>query len=1027
MMVFSAEYTLHRRSSIVLRIIFSFIIFAAMFDFSSAIASTKKGAEIESFTAPDLSLSVLRDNYDIWAEEMARKISVELTQRVSEVDQQLSELILSSQAADERIKSKLYELANRGPSDEVALRAAVFLASRSVASERGSLLKRALILSQTVSPGQARTLGIGTAYLATLIAQGASSEASSVARKIAEMAEYAKLRRSSERCQALTVVGDVYTLESEFERASEQYKKAEDCQTEVVPALRSQINIRLRRAWAAFRLSKYPETLSHIEVMLTSGEGDSTERNPKLLNDLSTVLAIALSEVGGSQPASFWLTHAGRFSWIAVGLGRSLKYLGQKEDLSAALRWAEAIEKSVMMTLAAEDYYRSAVDISNRAGMVEQQSSFRARGVLSLRINGQYARTLDHKNAADLRRRDLVIGWSKEHILELPTQDSSTVSRSSVMQSMQIIDALLSENPDLCSEPQIPLRVYRFLSFSQFRDLAQKVFELGQQCRFSRSVKLDFLISRLEQMQKNWKHSPHEVLLWSSFYGQLSDEMKTFSEVKEVRRIALEALDDSLNSSLYADAEGLVRMLMSTRSEDSESRQLERSALLSSLVRLLSMAPRNEQTISLGWLLLEDVKTDLAVTDPGRRQLEAGLAAANLNRAEHFRDRGNILASVDVLSQAARRLSTESETGRDMLVTTARVACDAGLLDQCRQASQQILEQAAFPEHDQFWASYWQAKTFAVQGRFVSAATHWYRAGELALASERASLIAMSSDGLVRAGRIFSELKMWPETIKVRTILLKTAVSKSEREAALRPVLQWTVAALSAGAGDVAAELSSGVSGLLQGEAKKINSNLKGVRILASFLENLAQIRSRNASLAGIEDSLFQLAMLPGANATVLAWTGRTSAKFAGLFSETYLNWKSELIANAELLGRGRPTGDLLLSLSLLRNSYSSLIRGCQSANQSSMLERVREPQCLRMGSEQFLSFQNSLKERVLADFNSSPSRQRALLNELNEMESKVRNGLQASATKYAANKDAILPLLESRRAYLSENVGEAK
>ena len=551
-----------RRIAIALFLKAAILIAAEMMFRSETLASQIKISEIESYSAPDLATSILRDNYDIWADSLARKIYLEATSQISSLEDELSDVLRREESLDQNLRRRFYELIYRNSSDDVALRAAVILASRSASAERRSLLKRALELVGRRYPNGSLHKQIMTAYLASLLSLKEFSEAGQVVRRLTELHERSGGNRTAEDCLSLTMVGDVFFIENEFALSEQNYRRSVECVSEfgssghLIPA-----HLLVRRAWVAFRLAKYSEALAHLEVATSSSGSESLSVNPKLTSDLAIVLAVSLTEVGGPQPASAWMRLAQQHQWIVEGLVKTLKYLSQAEKWQETLKWAVALESLLARSSVADEFYTVAIDAAGKSGFIDQQIALKSQAILALQVNGIFAKSIALQPARDSRRSDLVVRWSRDVIQDT---DSASLNQSRLLSYVQVVQALLAEPVDLCSSSDVLLNSYRGLAQAHLVSESNNVLNYVTQCKVTEQQMAPFVLAKLEMLQSVWKKDLNNSSHRKLFYSQLMQDLSHRSRSVEVRRMAIETLSDLSNSADSGESERLMRFLYST-------------------------------------------------------------------------------------------------------------------------------------------------------------------------------------------------------------------------------------------------------------------------------------------------------------------------------------------------------------------------------------------------------------------------------------------------------------------------------
>lgn len=996
-----------------LRFVFGVSIGGFLFFQTASFAASQKVSGIETYSAPDLAISILKDNYDIWAEQLARKIYLDSSRTISKLDDEVLDLGQKEEVLNLNLRTKMLKIAFGNVADEVAFRAAIFLASRSSFLERTKFLKRAVQISDVFEARSTRNVEVRTIYLAQLISVNDRAEAGVVARKLAENINQENLSSRPRHCLAQTVLGDVYFLEGAFGDSERAYGRAAVCLTEVDSgSLVLPSHLMIRRAWVAFRLSKYADTLIFLESLATDSSSDSWFAKPIVAGDLSTLLAVSLSEIASVQPGSHWTRLSHHHGWVASGLSKSVRFLSQNERPEIALKWAEMLEPTLSKSPFAADFFSAAIDAAGNLGLLDQQLSFKTRGVLALQVNGLYAKSQGVQFSRDLQRREMVIQWSKDILL---ANSAGALTRLQLVSYVQVVEAFLSEQQDFCAEHELLLASYRVLTQAEVGVLADRIYKQASFCKLPVQSRSGFLLARIEMHQSRWKNDKGNAALWSQFYGQLMEDLSTHLELRELRRVALGVLDDLPDSVPLADSDRLTSFLYSTLSTDPEARQFERDALNGFIVVRLSKMPSHEPLVVLGKLMLREFRSTGISTSQMRNQLELALSSSTLQRALVLKESGKIFAAASLILDMANEVSTETDVGRDLLFSAARVSCESGLDDLCGDSARRISSMELFPSHDRFLASQWLAQVFWLKGSYLSAALLWLQAGDLALSSGRSEYVALGGRLLERAGGVFSELKMWPETIKVRNSLRRFVASGYSPVLVLKSTLDWSVAALSAQEYDVADVLSAEMSGLLRAGGKGTAKELARYPRLVDFVESLSRLKARNLAIGSIEEVLFSVVSDARAKLLLSAFSPTTSERIDRIIDTTFVQWKENLIASSTFVSEGRLSSDFEVAVALLRSSYSSIEKGCRIAAQSALIQGRRGPACLGSAAEIFLSLHEKIKARYLSTPVESPDRRRAMVVGLDELEVSFKRGLLGGLRDSAQSQSSSRAPLERK------------
>ena len=926
--------------------------------------SARKVVELESQSARDLSLSLLRDNYDVWAEEMAKKNASELSRRLSAQDSLLDELSRRESEMSSDLRKKLSALAYSGPADDSALKAALFISARSAGQERRNALQRATLLAQQISPASEQALEVAVMFTADLLVSGAFDQAIRMSAKIVAMSGQARLASSTAACLAKVVAADVSFQQREFSNAAELYGLARECYGSKSKGKAPQgVYLDLRSAWVAFRLTRYADVLAHLTQFTRDPGSDTLSVNPLLAADLATMLGVALSEVDAPLPASHWQRLAAQTPWVAAGLSKSIRYLLQRDNDNLAMRWSDVLEPSLAGTSAADDFYSAAADAAEKQGLIERQIDFKERGVLALQVNGQFARTLSRDPKRDQRRSDRVVAWAKDVISFRAAQSSGKMSSTKALQFFRVSDAIARENVEFCKSTATLKVAHRVLSTAQHVVFSEKIFALLSECRLSKTDMEEIRTARLEMYQLVWKENTKDLQAWKRYLAEVLDTLAFSAGAPEVRRIALDALNDSIEFSFLANSEELLTRLYASYSDRGESSQMERLAFFSAAVRLLSLQSDRSGLEKLSWLMHRDAASILGVSDSSRRHLEASLAAYVLGDAARLKQEGRLLVAAERLRDAGERMGRDSEFGRDLVYLSAKAFCSSGFEKQCLETSRSIVLSAAHSEQDKFHTLRWLGIVYAAQGRFVAAGSVWVSSSELAIASARPELLLLSASDLVRAGNIFAELKLWQETLQVKALLLKVGESTGQSAIAYRSVLDWSVAALHEEAFDKAELLSDGLTALAVEQRKELSTISNSVLSFAPMVELYARTRARKLSASGIEARLLGFISGRTAPLTESAMRGVLPLHAISVARSAFSFWRGEIERDAERLVAGQSVTEFRENAVRLGQLFGSLMKGCAVLAKQPNLSGSENKSCSRDISARFVD----LNARVLS------------------------------------------------------------
>lgn len=899
-------------------------------DVAFAQAATRRAVELESFSARDLSLSLLRDNYDAWAEETTKKYATELAKRLSDKDLVIDDLLQREAEISDQIRKKLYNLAFSSSVDASALKAALFIASRTQGRERSQALQRATVLSQQISPASAQTLEVAVMYTADLLASGDLPQANRMSAKIVTMASQAQLVDTVPACLAKVVAGDVSFQEREFSNAADLYVLARECFAAHSSGNAFQgLQLDLRLAWTSFRLTRYADVLRHLEGVTRDPSSLKLSANPAVMADLAVMLGVALSEVEVPLPASRWPRLSVQFPWVASGLAKAIRFLSQKDSDNLSLRWADAIEQNLIGTPAAEDFYLAAADSAGKSGMLERQIEFKERGVLALQISGHYARSLSKDLRREQQRAARVISWAKEVISFRAGQFTSNMPAHKALQFFRVAEALSSENIELCASSETFGMAHRALTASKYLEYSEKIYSLLRDCRIAKPKMEDVRSARLEMFQLLWKDNTKDLIWWQRFRDEVFDALAFAPEHPEVRRISFDALNDALEFTFLVDGEDLLKRLYASHQAKDEGTHFERTTFVSAAVRLLSFQHGRPSLESLSWLMHRDIAINLGVTDPTRRLFEGALAAFIVEHSMVLKREGRLMAAAERLLEAGEKMGRDSEFARDLVFFAARSFCGSGFQVKCLETSASIAGSSIHSEHDRFFAHRWLGGVYLSQGRFVSAANAWVNSAELARALGRQELLNHSVSDLTRSGNIFSELKLWQEALKVKELLLDIADASKQLAMAYRSVLDWSVAALREEAYDHADLLSEGLTSLAQQRRKELAS-LSGTALsFAGVVEDYAKLRARKLPAVQIENRIVNFVSERKSQFSPETVREILPVGSVAVTRSIFEFWRNELEKEAERSIVGQSLADLNRNAQRLGMLFASLMRGC--------------------------------------------------------------------------------------------------
>jgi hypothetical protein len=776
----------------------------------SSASAQNRARDFEGVSTLDLSRSLLRDNYDVWAGEVMNNLLVESARKIAPLQEDISRLSENEKQLSVQVRGRLEELYASPVVDETSVRAAILLADMSDAKKRREYLRSAVRMAQTVAPGSLTTLRVGLVYLSGLLSQRDFSDAARFSTRLSELAGQSALRGETETCLASILIGDVDFEAGNYSSAESHYLSAQSC-WEASKAEQSSAYVhllQLRLAWSSFRLMKYSETVSRLDVLASWPEWNRDSISPALKADLAVMLGVALSEIAPASFPTSWLTRLSRDSWVADGLIKTIKYLVQKEQFKQAVRWSEVLEPYLSSHRLASEYFSFAIEALEKDGSIEAMNELRSRAVIALHPHGALARVLSLDAAADARRKSLSGDWARAVISFRAQQDIAGISPSAVGQLYRVAEGLYEDNVDVCSVLQPLLSAHRTLSAATHETYSERVFGWIKNCAMSSSQRRDFFLGRIEMYRALSKLSQRDTLAWRKYFELAMNATGSLTDDTEIRRMAIELLNDAVERKQFQDAEKI--FLHQTLSVDikSESSHWELDALVAAAERLFALPEVSLQLQEAGWVLQRSLAQASAPFNPRRQKVEAAIAFSESRTAIEYRRSGNIQKAVARLAESADRFAADSAYGRDLLFRAVQESCMASLDRQCLGLSEKFLALPSSTAHEFFLVSHWRAELFARTGRFLGAGQLWLSSFQSALDSQRLELIKLAKDNVVRAGDIFAELKFWNEALQARAALTKISAQTGEVGGTHESLLRWTLQAAFVDALDVAFEMS---------------------------------------------------------------------------------------------------------------------------------------------------------------------------------------------------------------------------
>ncbi|MEY4065108.1 MAG: hypothetical protein RIR26_1316, partial [Pseudomonadota bacterium] len=458
---------------------------------------------MEVHSADALAISVLQDNYDAWAEEMAKREMLASENQLSDLDLRMDELSRREEVLSSQLKAKLHWLSSQGKPDRAALRASLFLALKTIGNEKREYFARFLKIANLIPLRGADLLRVQLIAATHLLSGGDLAEAIPFAERILKTASAPEVRETQEKCLASTLAGDLYFQSSEYERASSEFKTADSCVQSLGRnwSLFNRSLLTLRLIWSHYRLERYSSTLEFLARGAQEGGLLVPALKPSVSSNLSMILGVVLSETKPQSIPSVWERLAVQSDWVAWGLAKSVSYLVQREQFKDALRWFFSLEPSLSQTAAAEELYRAGLASAEAEGIVDQVANIKFKAISALGVRGHYARSLKGKDSDDLKRRDWVMALFRDFISFKAASPAPRPDGASLLQVVHAVDSFLEENPELCRE-SAPLRdAHLILSRGHLVEKSERLFLELQSCKGDIALLDGLRIVRLEMFE----------------------------------------------------------------------------------------------------------------------------------------------------------------------------------------------------------------------------------------------------------------------------------------------------------------------------------------------------------------------------------------------------------------------------------------------------------------------------------------------------------------------------------------------
>jgi tetratricopeptide (TPR) repeat protein len=991
-MKFSGFLISEKRLLIVSKIFSIAWLFSSILSSVDSFASPRKSVEVSVHSADSLATSILRDNYDAWAEEIGKREILASENRLAEIDLRSEELDRKEKIISREIKNKLESLASQQKPDRASLRALLFLAMRSEGSERSKYYARLMQLLPTVQLSAIESLRIHLLVSTHLLFQARYEQSLPLLEKASSLAGLPELQGRQERCLAPTLFGDVFFQLGEYGRAVDQYLQGDSCVSDFGKSWQTfnRSLLTLRLTWANYRLTRYKSVLDFLSRGIQEKGLLSVSENPAISSDLAVMLGVALSEESPASLPSQWEHASVHAVWVAWGLAKAVNYLVQKEQNRDALRWFVSLEETLSRTGAAEEFFRSGLAAAEALGLLDQVENIKFKALKALGVRGHYSRLLRGRESDDLKRREWVLELSRDYISLQMAKSSERLDDAALRQLVHSVDVFLEENPDLCREATTLRDAHAILSRARMVSRSERLFSELQSCADDVALQERIRLARLEMFEQIAREERPAGLSTNRYLEELKKELERSDALRDVRRMGFDAIGDAIQSQRDSDSEILLKQLLATGSQKGEEAAFERVLFVNSIVSMLARRPQSEQVVAMAVLILKDIRGVLGAQEPSLLLLESALAAAYLQKVLSLKMHGRLQEAVKVALDGVTELKTSSAAGRSLAFSAARVACAASLRQLCLEASALVLGDNRFSSHERSYVGFLRGDALYDAGGFIAAAEHWLLSSERAVGLQSDELVVLAKERLIRAGAVFSELKVWRQTVRVRE-LGESLVSVGPLDQQLRASLvEWSGRALLAGSADVALSLSQGLAN--NADRKRPSSFTDAA---AKFLAAAASARLKIVSGSEFEPVLFEFLELTSRrefmDSARFSLLGRSVPK---MISAIYPEWHREVFERAEGLTRQRDNEDFASVPEQLDRHHAALVRGCSLLLKSPAVDLLKSELCGRDVTPSFLSLYERFRGRVNSVFASNSVEFSKLDKKLLQLESRIKSRL---------------------------------
>lgn len=997
-------------------------------------ADSARAAVLEKNLSEDIAWSLLRDNYDAWSGELMNLILTESAQSLVPINSRIDKLSRDSSEMSIGIKTRLTELYKSVTPDETSVQSALFLARGVSGKERREYLKTAVRHAQSLAPASRSALRVSLVYLSTLLADKEIADARRFGSKVFELAQMDAFENTHERCLAFALAGDGEFFNAEFGAAEEMYSKSAECfalnkaSVKVFPGSL----LAIRMAWVSFRLMKYQETLVRLEKLASTLDFDERALSTAVRTELSVMLAVSLSETAPNFVPSFWIQEAQRSAWVTVGLIRSLKYAVQKDAAKTAIRWIESLEPVLSRGSSGMDFFSTAMEVYEQDGAIEAMDEFRIRAVLSLQPQASIAKEISMDSALDGRRRKLLREWARAALSSKATQNPASMSSSTIQSIYKVTEALYSESSEVCSELPAFVLSHRILAASAFEPLAERVYSWFKNCSDSDKQKTAVTLSRLEMFRSALRRSSFDGSTWSALVALVHNSLELHGDDSEIRKFALESVNDAIERQRFNDAEKIAVSLLLSQDSSSEIFQFERESLLASLMRILVQPKVSAQIETAAWLVMNRLSASSAPDSGLRFKFESVMAYHLVRKSLALRNSGRIFEAVQVLIEGADRFSPDSATGRDLRVDAALQSCLAGLDVLCVATGARISSSSGYSAHDMFSVRHALGEAYNRTGRFLSAAESWLGAAGPALESGKSDLIRSAKSGVMRAGDIFAELKMWPEVISARTILTKVASLSGDAAATHPHLLDWATRAFATGNFSVASLLALDLNEWVKasvgpGKGKSRTRNpwvIAGDLVEQSlpFWAAFGESGKYSRLFAVLEESLVVLQKGQG---VFVPGHPQTNRLLVGLLDSTSRRWKMLLSSESDRASRSSDVASFDSSLSTVSRNFDTMVKLCRLTGERSHPANYNSAKCIDEVVVNFGLYVSRLRESASRLFEADLKTAVRFDGKLNAVHSRIMSLKGGLRSLDAMRSPEDNPFVERSRSLLGVGLGE--